>query len=75
MLTLTLKSNSGGTAETTVTGSTGLYNFPLLKPGPYTVTISQSGFRGVSQKVDVLLGQTIMVNMKLGSAMLQRRSK
>ncbi len=62
---LTLKSNSGGTAETTVTGSTGLYNFSLLKPGPYTVTISQSGFRGVSQKVDVLLGQTIMVNMKL----------
>lgn len=63
--TVTLKSNSTGETQQTTSSSTGLYNFPLLKPGPYSVSIAQSGFRGVSQKVDVLLGQTIMVNIKL----------
>ena len=63
--TVTLKSNSTGETQQTTTSSTGLYNFPLLKPGPYSVSIAQSGFRGISQKVDVLLGQTVMVNIKL----------
>jgi hypothetical protein len=62
---LTLKSNSTGETQTTTTGSTGLYNFPLLKPGSYSVNISQSGFKGVNQKVDVLLGQTTTANIKL----------
>ena len=63
--TVTLKSNSTGAAQTTTTGATGLFNFPLLKPGPYTVSIAQSGFRGVNLKVDVLLGQTTPANIKL----------
>ena len=63
--TLTLKNTGTGETQTTTTGSTGLYNFPLLKPGAYTVSIAQSGFRGVSQKVDVLLGQITPVNIKL----------
>ena len=63
--TLSLKSNSTGESQQTTSSSTGLYNFPLLKPGSYSVTIAQSGFRGVSQKVDVLLGQVTTVNIKL----------
>jgi len=63
--TLTLKSNATGETQTTTTGSTGLYNFPLLKPGSYTVSISQSGFKGVNLKVDVLLGQITPANIKL----------
>jgi hypothetical protein len=63
--TLTLKSNSTSETQQTITSSTGLYNFPLLKPGPYSVSIAQSGFRGVNQKVDVLLGQVTTVNIKL----------
>jgi hypothetical protein len=63
--TVNLKSNSTGETQTTTTSSTGLYNFPLLKPGNYTVSIAQSGFRGISQKVDVLLGQVTPVNIKL----------
>jgi hypothetical protein len=63
--TLTLKSNTTGEVQQTTTSATGLYNFPLLKPGSYSVSISQSGFRGVNQKVDVLLGQIIPVNIKL----------
>jgi hypothetical protein len=63
--TLTLKSNSTGETQQTTTGSTGLYNFPLLKPGSYSVSIAQSGFRGLNTKVDVLLGQVTPVNIKL----------
>jgi hypothetical protein len=62
---LTCKSTATGETLETNTTSTGLYNFPLLKPGTYTVSISQSGFRGVSQKLDVLLGQVTMANIKL----------
>jgi hypothetical protein len=60
-----LKSNSTGEAQTTNTTSTGLYNFPLLKPGSYSVTISQTGFRSVDETVEVQLGQIITANLKL----------
>jgi len=60
-----LKSNSTGETQTTNTSSTGLYNFPLLKPGSYTVSIGQTGFRSVSETVEVQLGMISAVNMKL----------
>src|SRR5580704_9914585 len=60
-----LKSNTTGETQTTVTSSTGLYNFPLLKPGSYRVSISQSGFRTYNDTVDVLLGQIATTNIKL----------
>ena len=62
---VTLKSNSTGEIETTNTASNGLYNFPLLKPGSYSVSISQSGFRSVNQTVEVQLGQTTAANFHL----------
>jgi Carboxypeptidase regulatory-like domain len=60
-----LKSNSTGETETTNTTSSGLYNFPLLKPGPYSVTISLTGFRSVNEIVEVQLGQITSVNLHL----------
>src|SRR5579863_1274061 len=60
-----LKSKSTGETQASTTGSSGLYTFPLLKPGSYTVNISQSGFRGVNETVEVPLGQTATVNIKL----------
>src|SRR5580704_13680883 len=62
---INLKSNSEGNIQTTNTSSTGLYNFPLLKPGTYTVTLSQSGFHTVSETVEVQLGQISAANIKL----------
>jgi hypothetical protein len=62
---INLKSNSTGETQTTKTGATGLYNFPLLKPGSYTVTISQTGFRSVSETVEVQLGMVASANIKL----------
>jgi hypothetical protein len=63
--TINLKSSSTGETQTTVTSSTGLFNFPLLKPGTYSVSISQSGFHTVSETVEVQLGQISTANIKL----------
>jgi hypothetical protein len=62
---VSLKSNSTGETQTTNTTSTGLYSFPLLKPGSYSVTISETGFRSVNETIDVVLGQIVTVNLKL----------
>ena len=37
----------------------------MLKPGKYDVAIEKAGFRRVTQKTDVLLGQTTAVNARL----------
>jgi len=67
---VTLKSEDTGEVLTQVTSSTGSFNFTLLKPGAYRLTLSQQGFKGVSEKLDVALGQTTTANLKLeiGSA-------
>lgn len=62
---VSLKSNTTGESQTAVTGSSGLYNFPLLKPGSYTVSVSQTGFRSVNETVDVQLAQVSTANIKL----------
>ncbi len=58
-----LKSKSTGETETTNTTASGLYNFPLLKPGSYSVSISQAGFRFVNEIVEVQLGRTATANL------------
>jgi hypothetical protein len=60
-----LKSNTTGETQITNTTSTGLFNFPLLKPGSYTVSISQSGFRSYNDTVEVQLGQITTANIKM----------
>src|SRR3984885_10017916 len=62
---VTLKTNETGAIQTTNTGSSGTYQFTLLKPGTYVVSATQSGFKQVTESVDVLLGQTSTANLKL----------
>ncbi len=62
---VSLKSNATGETQATNTSSSGLYNFPLLKPGSYTVSVSQSGFRSLNESVEVPLGQVATANIKL----------
>ncbi len=63
--TVTLKTNETGELQTTTTGSSGTYQFTLLKPGTYVVSATQSGFKQVTESVNVLLGQTSTANLKL----------
>jgi Carboxypeptidase regulatory-like domain len=62
---VTLKSVTEGTTVTTTTNSTGGYRFALLKPSDYKLSISQKGFKSLSQNVAVALGQVTTVNAKL----------
>jgi Carboxypeptidase regulatory-like domain len=63
--TVNLKTNDTGAVLSSTTGATGTYQFTLLKPGSYTLSVSQQGFKQLVQAVDVLLGQTSQANLKL----------
>lgn len=51
--------------ETAVTNHAGLYQFPALMPGTYSVTASVKGFRDVEALVRVLVGNTTLQDLKL----------
>lgn len=63
--TVNLKSNSTGEIRTTTTGSSGTYQFTLLKPGSYVVSATRTGFKQTTETIEVLLGQITSANMKL----------
>ncbi|MHB8486207.1 MAG: TonB-dependent receptor [Candidatus Acidiferrales bacterium] len=63
--TVTLQSNAKGTTQTTTTSDTGTYQFGLLDPGLYTVTVTMTGFQPASKEVTVPLGQPVMVDFAL----------
>src|SRR5215470_16883588 len=51
-----LKELARGTTHSTKTDREGLYQFFLLAPGKYTLSITPNGFRGERRTVEVLLG-------------------
>jgi len=63
--TVTLTSSAKGTTQTTATSDTGTYQFGLLDPGSYTVTVDMNGFQQISKIVTVPLGQPVMVDFQL----------
>jgi hypothetical protein len=69
-LPVTLKSVEKGFTQEAKTNAQGSYQFPLLEPGTYSVTIAASGFKTLTDTTTVSVGQTSIVNAKLevGSA-------
>jgi hypothetical protein len=63
--TVNLKNSATSEVLTTTSTSGGIFQFTLLKPGSYTVTVTQTGFKSSTQPVEVLLGQTASANVKL----------
>ncbi|MGH9864468.1 MAG: carboxypeptidase regulatory-like domain-containing protein, partial [Candidatus Acidiferrales bacterium] len=63
--TVTLRSSAKGTTQNTTTSDTGTYQFGLLDPGSYTVTVTMTGFQPGSKEVTVPLGQPVMVDFEL----------
>ncbi len=55
----------GGTPLTAETDEAGRYEFKWLKPGNYTVSVSQQGFKAVSKAVSVAPGQTAVQDLTL----------
>src|ERR1700722_20841365 len=54
--TVTLTSTDTGTSLTTQTSASGGYSFGLVKPGRYTLVVSQKGFKQTTPVADVALG-------------------
>src|SRR5881296_426533 len=59
------KSKATDSTRTTTTSDTGYYSFELLPVGFYTVMVSKTGFAGVAQTIEILIGQTATVNVEL----------
>ncbi len=62
---VTLTNLGTGVSVTATTNSNGAYNFPLLQPASYKITVKQQGFRTLEQTVAVTVGQTTTVNINL----------
>src|SRR6201993_5047193 len=62
---VTVVSEATQETRTTVTGPGGTFQFSLLKPGRYSITVEKTGFRKAVQKSEVQLGQTATANAKL----------
>jgi hypothetical protein len=54
-----------GVAQSVVTNRAGLYQFPTLMPGNYSVTASLKGFRDVQVLARVLVGNSTVQDFKL----------
>jgi hypothetical protein len=63
--TLTLKNAATGEVSTATTSDSGVYQFVLLKPGDYSLTVTKDGFKTLTRTVTVQLGQNATVNVPL----------
>jgi hypothetical protein len=54
-----------GVKQSAKTNHTGLYGFPVLAPGPYSITASLKGFRDVQVQVQVLVGNSTSQDIRL----------
>ncbi len=64
-ITVNLKSTEKGFTNSTKTNAQGFYQFPLLEPGAYAVTISAPSFKTSTLTTTVSVGATSTVNAKL----------
>jgi hypothetical protein len=67
---VTLRDNSKGSTASTETNKDGVYHFQLLAPSNYTVSITSTGFEGVTRTLTVALGQVTTgdIQLPIGSA-------
>ena len=65
---VTLTSASSGESQAGQTNGQGQYRFPLLKPGPYTVSVKASGLATAEVRTEVQLGQVTNVPVQIGVA-------
>ena len=60
-----LRSSATNENRTTVTNDAGQYRFSLLAPGDYTLSAQTSGMKSNAQKLTVLVGQVLEMNLTL----------
>lgn len=60
---VTLTSAATGQMMTTMTTSAGLFRFPLLTPGKYTITATPAGFAVINREAEAVLGRVTNVTL------------
>ncbi len=71
-VTVSATSPSSMGVQTSVTSTEGLYRFPALPPGTYTVTYELPGFNTLKREnIQISMGFTATVNVELAVASLQ----
>lgn len=67
---MTLRSDDKGFSQADTTNARGVYRFPFLSPGRYTVSTTAPGFEATTRTAAVSVGQTASVDftLKVGSA-------
>src|SRR6185295_17832325 len=61
----TVTNKDTNATRTTASNEVGLFDFPALPPGPYTVKSEIDGFKSASRDVEVQVQQTVRVNFAL----------
>jgi hypothetical protein len=64
--TVRVTQEGSNAVSSAVTGSSGEYRFPFLKPGDYTITAEGKGLAASSTHLHLLVGQEQAVNLTLG---------
>ena len=67
-VTVEARSNVLPQPRSTVTSENGEYRLPQLQVGTYTVTYTLSGLQDVSRTAQVILNQTVTLNVSMGMA-------
>ncbi len=62
---VTIKSVDRGNSQNTKTNSQGFYQFQLLEPGTYAITVAAANFKTLTTTTTVSVGQNTIVNAKL----------
>ena len=62
---VTLKNDAKGNTQESTTNKDGVYHFYLLSPGPYTISVSATGFESFSRHSNVAVGQIATLNVQL----------
>ena len=62
---VSLKDETKGNTQESTTNKDGVYHFYLLSPGPYTLTVSATGFQSFSRHSNVAVGQIATMNVQL----------
>jgi hypothetical protein len=62
---IVVQSLATGVQQTAATNHAGLYRFPVVVPGAYSVTASREGFRNVQVLVKVLVGNNTSQDIRL----------
>jgi hypothetical protein len=66
--TVTLKNDNTGATQTRTTNNSGFYEFALLPPGSYMLSVTAQSYQAASQRVSASIGQVTTNNVRLAVA-------